>query len=60
MAEEKKYLVRGKFHEKNIEETVMALSDKQAKFKTAMKNGIRGQNLTAFMRSSNIRVVRRI
>ena len=60
MAEEKKYLVTGKWKEQNINEIIFAYSDKQAKFKTGMKNGINRKELGEFMKSNKIKAVRRV
>lgn len=60
MAEEKKYLVKGSYEGQELDEIVYAYSDKQAKFKAGITNGINGQRLSEFMCSSKIRAVRKI
>ena len=60
MAEEKKYLVTGNWKGQNLEVIVFAYSDKQAKFKAGITNGVNGKELAEFMRSGKIRAVRRL
>ena len=60
MAEEKKYLVTGNWEGTSLNEIIMAYSDKQAKFKAGITNGINVKELGEFMKSNQIKAVRRV
>lgn len=60
MAEEKKYQVKGTYEGQELDEIVYAYSDKQAKFKAGIQNGINGQRLSGFMRDTKIKAIRRL
>jgi len=60
MAEEKKYQVTGTYEGQDIDVIIFAYSDKQAKFKAGLTNGINGKRLGGFMKSSKVRAVRRV
>ena len=58
MAEQLKWRVVGNWSGNSIDETMLAYSDKQAKLRVGMRNGIGGKELGEFQRSNSIRVVR--
>ena len=60
MAEEKKYSVKGKYEGQDIDIIIFAYSDKQAKFKAGLDYGIYGKRLGEFIKSSSIRVLRKV
>lgn len=55
---EEKYLVSGNWDGRVIEVVVSAHSDKQAKFKAGLNEGIRGKELGEFTKSQAIKVRR--
>lgn len=56
---EKKYLVKGTFQGRNIEEIVFANSIKQAKLKGAFSSGYGGAKVGEFIRSKKIKATLR-
>lgn len=52
----KKYLVIGRYEDKNIKEIVSANSKKQAKLRAGFNNGFGGSSMRKFMKSRAVKV----